>query len=45
VPVVVERIVRVPEISTQIVLERVEIPKIVEVVRNVDKIVEITKIV
>ena len=40
-----EKIVRVPEITTQIVVERVEIPRIIEVTKNIDKIVEITKIV
>lgn len=45
VPVVHERVLRVPEIVTQIVLERVEIPKVIEVIRTVDKIVEVAKII
>jgi hypothetical protein len=31
VPVIQERIVRVPELITQVVIERVEVPKIVQV--------------
>lgn len=45
VPFYQEKIVRVPEIATQIVVERVDIPVIVEVTKQVDKIVEVTKIV
>ncbi len=45
VPFYQEKIVRVPEIATQIVIERVEIPVVVEVTKQVDKIVEVTKIV
>jgi hypothetical protein len=45
VPFYQEKIVRVPEIITQIVVERAEIPRIIEVTKTVDKIVEVTKIV
>lgn len=31
VPIIQERIVRVPELITQVVIERVEVPKIVQV--------------
>ena len=40
-----ERIVKVPEIITQVVVERIEVPRIVEVDRHVDKIVEVNKII
>lgn len=45
VPIIQEKIVRVPEIVTQIVVERVEVIKIIEVIKNVDRIVEVNKII
>ena len=45
VPFYQEKIVRVPEIVTQIEVERVEVPMVIEVTKQVDKIVEVTKIV
>jgi len=45
VPFYQEKIVRVPEIVTQIEVERVEVPVVIEVTKQVDKIVEVTKIV
>jgi ribosomal protein L17 len=40
-----EKIVRVPEIINQIVIERVEVPKIIEIEKYVDKIITVTKLV
>lgn len=45
VPIIVEKIVRVPEIITQIVVEKIENPVIVEVEKYVEKIVEVPKII
>jgi len=45
VPVVRERIVRVPELVTQVVIEKIEVPKIIEVEKLVDRIVEVNKII
>lgn len=42
---IVEKIVRVPEIITQIVVEKIENPVIVEVEKYVEKIVEVPKII
>ncbi len=39
VPIIRERIVRVPETITQVVVERVEVPRIIEVQKLVDRIV------
>ena len=39
VPIVQERIVTVPEIINQVVVERIEVPRIVEVERWNDKII------
>lgn len=36
---------KVPEVITQIVVEKIEVPKIIEVDRYVDKIVEVNKII
>ena len=45
IPVVQEKIVRVPEIITQIVVERIENPRIVEIEKLVDRIIEVPKII
>lgn len=45
VPIVQEKIVKVPEIINQVIIERVEVPKVIEVEKLVDKIVTVTKLV
>lgn len=45
VPIVQEKIVEVPTIVNQIAIERVEVPKIIEVERWNDKIITETKLI
>lgn len=45
VPIVQERIVTVPEIINQVAVERIEVPKIIEVERWSDKIITETKLI
>lgn len=45
VPIIQERIVEVPTIVNQIVIEKIEVPKIVEVERWNDRIITETKLI
>lgn len=45
VPIIQEKIVKIPEIINQVIIERVEVPKVIEVEKLVDKIVTVTKLV
>jgi len=45
VPIIQEKIVEVPTIVNQIVIERVEVPRIIEVERWNDKIITETKLI
>jgi hypothetical protein len=45
VPIIQEKIVEVPTIINQIAIERVEVPKIIEVERWNDKIIHETKLI
>lgn len=45
VPIIQEKIVEVPTIVNQIVIERMEVPRIVEVERWNDKIITETKLI